>query len=284
MRMTATPKAPRINFHATRHSFATAMLESGATLQGVQKLMRHSDPRLTTEIYGHLAPSFLASELDQLDRGTVGKRGKGRARLARVGQSRASETDSRTAPPPAARASVTPLRRGPTVEVALDDLAAESSIKKASGMVEPRGIEPLTYALRMQGSLGGADGHRSQALASVDHFSPLASVSSSHETTPFATVSGALVTPVRRGAGPATHAGERGRDMPEQASPALASDAQDVAPVLLPVAEVAKRLRVSLKWVRYRIETGELPVVRVQGTRWRVRESDVEAFLARMQR
>jgi excisionase family DNA binding protein len=72
--------------------------------------------------------------------------------------------------------------------------------------------------------------------------------------------------------------------MPEQASPALASDAQDVAPVLLPVAEVAKRLRVSLKWVRYRIETGELPVVRVQGTRWRVRESDVEAFLARMQR
>ena len=53
---------------------------------------------------------------------------------------------------------------------------------------------------------------------------------------------------------------------------------------MLSVADVARRLRVSVKWVRYRIDLGELPVVRVGGTRVRIREADVAAFLARMQR
>ena len=32
----------------------------------VQRIMRHSDPRITTEVYGHLSPEYLRGEIDRL--------------------------------------------------------------------------------------------------------------------------------------------------------------------------------------------------------------------------
>jgi hypothetical protein len=32
----------------------------------VQRILRHSDPRITTEVYGHLAPEYLRREIDLL--------------------------------------------------------------------------------------------------------------------------------------------------------------------------------------------------------------------------
>ena len=32
----------------------------------VQRVLRHRDPRLTSEIYGHLAPEYLQAEIDRL--------------------------------------------------------------------------------------------------------------------------------------------------------------------------------------------------------------------------
>jgi site-specific recombinase XerD len=32
------------------------LLMQGADLAAVQRIMRHQDPRITTEVYGHLAP------------------------------------------------------------------------------------------------------------------------------------------------------------------------------------------------------------------------------------
>ena len=32
---------------------------SGAELAAVQRIMRHQDPRITTEVYGHLAADYL---------------------------------------------------------------------------------------------------------------------------------------------------------------------------------------------------------------------------------
>jgi hypothetical protein len=32
----------------------------------VQRILRHQDPRITTEIYGHLAPGYLRDEVDRL--------------------------------------------------------------------------------------------------------------------------------------------------------------------------------------------------------------------------
>ena len=39
---------------------------AGANPAAVQRIMRHSDPRLTTEVYGHLAPEYLQAEINRL--------------------------------------------------------------------------------------------------------------------------------------------------------------------------------------------------------------------------
>ena len=39
---------------------------AGANLAAVQRILRHSDPKLTMEVYGHLAPGYLRAEADRL--------------------------------------------------------------------------------------------------------------------------------------------------------------------------------------------------------------------------
>ena len=50
----------RIDFHALRNTFATLLAQEGVSLTLAQKLMRHSDPKLTASIYleptGQLCP------------------------------------------------------------------------------------------------------------------------------------------------------------------------------------------------------------------------------------
>ena len=55
-RMRLYPKLiPRkVRFHDLRHTTATLLLKEGVPLATVQRVLRHTDPRLTTEIYGHL--------------------------------------------------------------------------------------------------------------------------------------------------------------------------------------------------------------------------------------
>lgn len=284
MKMSVTPKAPWINFHATRHTFATAMLESGATLQGVQKLMRHSDPRLTTEIYGHLSAGFLADDLDKLDLRAAPTASERRRSRANGDEKVTSTTSVRMAPAPAAPGRVTPLRRGRAGrgggEIAVD----ESSMKMASGMVEPTGIEPVTYALRMHRSTTGTVPHGSQTLALAGVFSPDGSVSASQSSARKGAVNSGSVTPVRRGSRVASQASDPERRMLEHGSAPGGEAEPETATVLLPVAEVARRLSVSLKWVRYRIDTGELPHVRVAGNHRRVSEAALAAFVERLKR
>jgi integrase len=45
-----------IRFHHLRHTTASLLLMRGADVAAVQRILRHSDPRLTTETYGHLVP------------------------------------------------------------------------------------------------------------------------------------------------------------------------------------------------------------------------------------
>jgi len=42
-------------FRHLRHTTASLLLMSGADLAAVQRIMRHQDPRMTTDFYGHLA-------------------------------------------------------------------------------------------------------------------------------------------------------------------------------------------------------------------------------------
>jgi len=47
-----TPEGKAV-FYSLRHSFCTLVIESGANLKEAQQLMRHTDPRLTANIYSH---------------------------------------------------------------------------------------------------------------------------------------------------------------------------------------------------------------------------------------
>jgi hypothetical protein len=44
---------------------------AGANPAAVQRILRHSDPRITTEVYGHLVPDYLRAEIDRLSFGIV---------------------------------------------------------------------------------------------------------------------------------------------------------------------------------------------------------------------
>jgi integrase len=62
------PKAlvRKIRFHDLRHTTASLLLMAGANPAAVQRILRHSDPRITTEVYGHLVPDYLRAEIDRL--------------------------------------------------------------------------------------------------------------------------------------------------------------------------------------------------------------------------
>jgi integrase/recombinase XerC len=54
------------DFHSLRHTFGTILAKSGAAPQIAQKLMRHSDPRLTQNYYTHLLVDDLRSATDKI--------------------------------------------------------------------------------------------------------------------------------------------------------------------------------------------------------------------------
>jgi len=62
------PKAivRQIRFHDLRHTTASLLMMAGANPAAVQRILRHRDPRITTEVYGHLAPDYLRAEVDRL--------------------------------------------------------------------------------------------------------------------------------------------------------------------------------------------------------------------------
>lgn len=56
------------DFHALRCQYATSLLRAGVPLAYVQKLMRHSTPTLTMNVYAQLGLDDLAAEVSKLDR------------------------------------------------------------------------------------------------------------------------------------------------------------------------------------------------------------------------
>jgi len=51
-------------FHDLRHTFATELLRQGVDVHRVQRLMRHSDVRVTTGTYSHLLVEDLRAAVD----------------------------------------------------------------------------------------------------------------------------------------------------------------------------------------------------------------------------
>jgi len=59
-------KGHSLDLHSLRHTFATMLGRSGASLQVAQTAMRHSDPKLTAITYTHLGLMDVQSALDSL--------------------------------------------------------------------------------------------------------------------------------------------------------------------------------------------------------------------------
>jgi integrase len=66
MKLWPKAKVRQIRFHDLRHTTASLLMMAGVNPGAVQRILRHSDPRITTETYGHLQPDYLRSEIDRL--------------------------------------------------------------------------------------------------------------------------------------------------------------------------------------------------------------------------
>lgn len=56
----------RAGFHSFRHAVASELLDAGAPISVVQAQMRHSDPRITLGIYGHVVPQSQRDAVERL--------------------------------------------------------------------------------------------------------------------------------------------------------------------------------------------------------------------------
>ncbi len=65
-RLYAKPIPRHVRFHDLRHTTATLLLQDGVPLAVVSKLLRHSDPKITLETYGHLDIEDLRDGVDRL--------------------------------------------------------------------------------------------------------------------------------------------------------------------------------------------------------------------------
>jgi integrase len=110
-----TAKVRPLRFHDLRHTTASLLMMAGASPAAVQRIMRHNDPRITMDFYGHLAPDFLRAEVDRLHFAVSPPL------AAPVLQTRAERAPTGTP------------RRATTPQIPRDPLA------------RPRGLEPLTY-------------------------------------------------------------------------------------------------------------------------------------------
>jgi integrase len=65
----------KLDIHALRHTFATRLARSGAPLTHAQRLLGHSDPKLTAAVYTHLDAEDLRGAINGIALGSVGATG-----------------------------------------------------------------------------------------------------------------------------------------------------------------------------------------------------------------
>jgi integrase len=58
VRLWPKPVVRKITFHHLRHTAGSLFLMSGVPLEVVQKMLRHTDPKITSGVYGHLLMKY----------------------------------------------------------------------------------------------------------------------------------------------------------------------------------------------------------------------------------
>jgi integrase len=66
MRRAGCKTIPAHPWHCLRHSYASALVMSGASLYDVQRLLGHSTP-VVTQVYAHLSPDHLSAQVARLN-------------------------------------------------------------------------------------------------------------------------------------------------------------------------------------------------------------------------
>ncbi len=137
------PQVRPLRFHDLRHTTATLLLEAGVPLAVVQRILRHRDPRITAETYGHLAPDYLRSQVDRLAFGL-------KVRPAWTGAS-------------FAEAAAAPVAEAPLAATLLQGAARKSEGPKTGGEIPQRfrallsardaGFEPAAFGSGGQRSI-----------------------------------------------------------------------------------------------------------------------------------
>jgi Phage integrase family len=125
-----------IRFHDLRHTTASLLMMAGANPAAVQRILRHRDPRITTEVYGHLAPGYLQSEVDRLQFGMSVPEAVPADEIAeqRLAANAGSDRLAASVLQSSDEAPISPLvDRDESLEIPIDSVA------------HPSGFEPLTY-------------------------------------------------------------------------------------------------------------------------------------------
>ena len=161
----------KIRSHHLRHTTASLLLMNGADLAAVQRIMRHTDPRLTTEVYGHLSTSYLKKEIQRLslgpppanERGSLSSAG-GASEKPRPADTRAQE---RSAAPDSSPFTTRLLPEPPKGHP--EPVRGRTGGKRFRGLrvVGARGFEPPTFRSRIWGRTIAGGANRRQGCAIV---------------------------------------------------------------------------------------------------------------------
>jgi excisionase family DNA binding protein len=65
-RLWPSPVHRKVRFHDLRHTTATLLLKEGVSLATVQRVLRHTDPRITSSVYGHLDVEDMRKAVNKL--------------------------------------------------------------------------------------------------------------------------------------------------------------------------------------------------------------------------